>query len=110
MESGGPDSRPRVRYEAAISSDILASYAADAAREVDGVLGVVESALHRHKGVRLINDDEGLKVELHLILQWGASIPTVGLAVQNRVSEYLGRMADIHPARIDVVIDLIGPP
>ena len=33
-----------------ISSDILASYAADAAREVSGVHGLVESTIHRHKG------------------------------------------------------------
>jgi len=41
---------------ATISSDILASYAADAAREVDGVFGLVESTLHRHKGVRILGD------------------------------------------------------
>src|SRR5207253_1898192 len=45
------------RLMATISSDILARYAADAAREVDGVLGLVESALHRHKGVRVVAED-----------------------------------------------------
>src|SRR5207249_3031464 len=37
---------------ATISADILASYAADAARDVDGVHSLVESGL-RHKGVRI---------------------------------------------------------
>jgi hypothetical protein len=32
---------------ATISSDILASYAADAAREVNGVRGLVESAIRK---------------------------------------------------------------
>ena len=41
---------------ATISTDILASYAADAAREVEGVRGLVESALHRHKGVRIVDE------------------------------------------------------
>ena len=48
---------------ATISSDILASYAADAAREVDGVRGLVESALHRHKGVRIVDEDGRVRVE-----------------------------------------------
>ena len=60
---------------ATISTDILASYAADAAREVDGVRGLVESALHRHKGVRIVDEDGRERVELHLAVEWGASIP-----------------------------------
>jgi uncharacterized alkaline shock family protein YloU len=94
---------------AAISSDILASYAADAAREVEGVLGLAEHALHRHKGVRVLGDDGGFSLELHLVIVWGASIPAVGAAVQKRVVEYLRHMADLEPDRVDVVVDEIGP-
>ena len=95
---------------ATISRDILASYAADAAREVDGVQNVVESSLHRHKGVRVFEEDGKTRVELHLAVAWGASIPAVGAAVQERVVGYLHRMAQVTPDRVDVVIDLIGPP
>ena len=95
---------------ATISSDILASYAADAAREVEGVRGLVESALHRHKGVRVLEDDGRVRVELHLALEWGASVPAVGSEVQQRVAEYLGRMASVEPEAIDVVVDEIGKP
>ncbi len=92
-----------------ISSDILASYAADAAREVDGVRGLVESALHRHKGVRIVDDDGRVRVELHLAVEWGASIPNVGRDVQQRVAAYLERMAKVDPEAVDVIIDEIGP-
>jgi uncharacterized alkaline shock family protein YloU len=95
---------------ATISSDILASYAADAAREVDGVQGLVESALHRHKGVRVLESDGRVRVELHLALAWGASVPDVGTEVQRRVAEYLARMANVEPEAVDVVVDEIGPP
>ena len=95
---------------ATISRDILASYAADAAREVDGVENIVESSLHRHKGVRVFEEDGKTRVELHLAVAWGASIPAVGAAVQERVVGYLHRMAQVTPDRVDVVIDLIGPP
>jgi uncharacterized alkaline shock family protein YloU len=94
---------------ATISSDILASYAADAAREVDGVRGVVESALHRHKGVRVLEDDGRVRLELHLAIEWGASVPAVGREVQRRVAEYLARMASVDPEAVDVVVDEIGP-
>jgi uncharacterized alkaline shock family protein YloU len=91
-----------------ISSDILASYAADAAREVDGVHGLVESTLHRHKGVRVVEDNGGVRLELHLALDWGASAPAVGREVQQRVAEYLARMASVEPTAVDVVIDEFG--
>jgi uncharacterized alkaline shock family protein YloU len=94
---------------ATISSDILASYAADAAREVEGVRGLVESTLHRHKGVRVEEHDGTVRIELHLEVEWGASIPDVGREVQRSVAAYLARMASIEPQAVDVVVDEIGP-
>jgi uncharacterized alkaline shock family protein YloU len=95
---------------ASISSDILASYAADAAREVEGVRGLVESLVHRHRGVRVLEGEGAVRIELHLALDWGASVPEVGRAVQARVRDYLARMADLDPASVDVVVDEIGSP
>jgi uncharacterized alkaline shock family protein YloU len=94
---------------ATISSDILASYAADAAREVDGVRGLVESTLHRHKGVRILGENDRVRVELHLAVDWGASIQDVGREVQQRVASYLERMANVEPEAVDVVVDEVGP-
>lgn len=93
-----------------ISVDILASYAADAAREVAGVRGLVESALPRHRGVRVSEEDGAVAVELHLAVEWGVNVPELGAAVQHRVADYLGRMADFEPGSVDVVVDEIGPP
>lgn len=95
---------------ATISSDVLASYAADAAREVDGVRGLVESTLHRHKGVRVLEAEGGVRIELHLAVDWGTSIPDVGAEVQRRVAAYLAQMASVEAEAVDVVIDEIGPP
>jgi len=85
-----------------IAPDVLARYAADAAREVPGVTGLVG----RHSGVRV----EDGAFELHLAVAWGASIPRVGEAVQQRVAEYLAQMADVRPASVDVVVAEIGSP
>jgi len=92
---------------ASISQEILASYAADAAREVAGVRGLVERPLGRG-GVRVAGDDGALKLELHLAVDWGASIPELGRAVQERVREYVGRMTDLRVEAVDVIVDEIG--
>jgi uncharacterized alkaline shock family protein YloU len=94
--------------QASISADILARYAADAAREVAGVRGVSESPLPGRRGVRVATDDGAVRVELHLAVDWGASIPELGRDVQMRVREYLLRMADVDPTTVDVTIDEIG--
>lgn len=88
---------------------MLARYAADAARDVDGVRGLVASQLHRHRGVRISAEEEEVAVELHLELEWGAPIPEIGRSVQRRVSDYLHRMADARPSAVNVVVDAIGP-
>jgi len=95
---------------ASISPEVLARYAADAALEVDGVRGLVESHLPRHRAVRISGaEGEPVSVELQLVLEWGASFPEVGRVVQERVADYLARMADLRPARVDVVVAEIGP-
>jgi uncharacterized alkaline shock family protein YloU len=53
--------------------------------------------------------EDHVRVELHLAVDWGASIPEVGRAVQERVREYLLRMADVEPVAVEVIVDGIGP-
>ena len=90
---------------AVISTDVLASYAADAALEIAGVQGLVGSALHRHEGVKVSREEGRVGVELHVALDWGANAGTVGAEVQANVAERLVRMADVRPDTIDVVVD-----
>jgi uncharacterized alkaline shock family protein YloU len=98
-----------VEGQASISSDVLARYAADAAREVEGVRGLVASQLHRHRGVRIGGDNGAVTVELHLEVDWAAEIPKLGRDVQRRVLDYLERMAGSRPAAVNVVVDAVGP-
>jgi uncharacterized alkaline shock family protein YloU len=94
--------------QAIISADIVARYAADAALEVDGVRGLVESPLPGRRSVRVSGEEGDVRLELHLVVEWGASIPAVGRTVQERVREYLGRMADLDPVAVDVVVDEVA--
>jgi uncharacterized alkaline shock family protein YloU len=93
---------------ASISHEILASYAADAAREVDGVRGLVDGHLPRRGGVRVSDADGAVRIELHLAVDWGASLPELGRAVQERVREYVGRMTDLRVETVDVVVEEIA--
>lgn len=87
---------------ATISGDILARYAGDAARGVDGV-----GRLVRRRPARISEEDGLVTVELHIGVEWGAPIPAVGLAVQERVRDYLTRMADLERVIVNVVVDEI---
>lgn len=93
-----------------ISADILASYAADAALEIDGVNRLVDGTRPRHHGVKVTTDDGVVALELHLAVDWGANAPAVGSAVQMRVAEYLGRMTDLTLSTVDVIVADVGPP
>ena len=84
-----------------ISPDVLARYAADAAREVPGVHGLVG----RNDGVKVARDDAQVGVELHVALAWGANASVVGAAVQVHVADCLVRMADVRAASVDVIVE-----
>lgn len=92
-----------------ISTEVLASYAADAAREVSGVRGIVDGARSRHRGVRVSEEGGVLSVALHLGVEWGTDAADVGAAVQRRVADYLSRMSGAAVTSVDVVVDEIGP-
>lgn len=90
---------------ASVSTDVLAAYASDAALQVAGV-----APRGRRRHVRIVEREDGVSVELRLMLEWGASIGAVGRSVQERVAGYLARMAEITPRSVEVIVDEIGPP
>ena len=59
--------------------------------------------------MRVSGGSGSVRVELHVVTEWGASIPKVGKRVQERVREYLKSMADVEPAVVEVVVDAVGP-
>jgi uncharacterized alkaline shock family protein YloU len=89
-----------VEGHSVISPEVLARYALDAAAEVRG-----EHPKHR-RGARVA----GGEVEVHVVVDFGANIPTVAAEVQERVADYLQRMADQRPASVTVVVDDVARP
>jgi uncharacterized alkaline shock family protein YloU len=93
-----------------ISSEVLARYADDAAREVPGVAGLAESPLNRDRAIEISSSTDSTAVTVHLELEWGSSAPDVAREVQRRVAEYLERMASLKIGSVDVVVDGVGAP
>ena len=78
-----------------ISPEVLARYAADAAAEVPGV------HTKQRRGARVNGD----VVDVHVVVDYGASVPDVARQVQRRVLDYLAQMADARPAAVNVIVD-----
>jgi uncharacterized alkaline shock family protein YloU len=93
-----------VEGHAVISHEVLAAYARDAAREIDGVDDLV-SRPRRSGGVQIVEEDGKTIVELHVSLDWGVGAAAVGAEVQRRVAEYLTRTAGLPSVTVDVVVD-----
>ena len=92
---------------AVISHEVLAFYAAVAARQVEGVHELVGGP-RRDRGVRVAEEDGAMSVELQLALEWGAVAPEVAAEVQQRVSQYLTRTARLPSVTVDVVVSDIA--
>jgi uncharacterized alkaline shock family protein YloU len=103
-----------------ISHAVIATYAAAAAVEVPGVRGIwaghsapPEREIDPErapKGVRVNGDGQHVDLELHLVTDWGASIPDVADRVGREVRRYLTSMIQLEPAEVAVVVDEVAAP
>lgn len=84
---------------ALIATDVLASYVADAVRDVHGV-----ALVGRNDGVRVSRENGRVGVEVRVALAWGTDAAGVGAQLQTRVAESLASLAGIRPESIDVVV------
>ena len=87
-----------------ISNDVLSRYAGDAALEVEGVSGLARDA------AEISGADGAIEIDVHVELAWGAAAEGVALQVQQRVAEYIERMANVHVGSVDVVVERVGAP
>jgi uncharacterized alkaline shock family protein YloU len=123
MSDAAPAPDESVHSEAVsahISHAVIATYAAAAALEVEGVHALAGGgfrAFERRddperasRGVRVSSDGGRVALELHLVTAWGASIPAVAAEVERQVRAYLGSMIDLELAGLAVVVDDVAGP
>jgi uncharacterized alkaline shock family protein YloU len=106
------------KVHAPISPAVIATYAADAAGEVDGVyalLGGPFGSLDRRsdperaaKAVRVTSRSEGVALDVHVLVDWLPSIPGLA-AVDGAVRAYLSSMVELDDVDVTVHIDGLAP-
>jgi len=84
-----------------ISKDVLATIAAMAAKEVEGVYGVAKGQIS--KAVAITLSDDIAVIDVRLVLEHTARIPTVSQRVQSAVKEAVQNMTGITVSKVNVV-------
>ena len=88
-----------------ISEDVLASIAAGAAAEVEGISGLMNLAAKKSnaRGVRLsVDDEEGAVIDLYVMIRYGYAIPEVAEKIQNAVSGAIESMTGFAAKAVNV--------
>ena len=87
-----------------ISEDVLASIAAGAAAEVEGISGLMNLATKKTaaRGVRLSLVDNAVVVDLYVMVRYGYPIPEVAEKIQNAVSSAVEAMTGFQVKAVNV--------
>lgn len=96
-----------------IANDVLADLAGYAALESYGIVGMASPSLRDgmaqllpaaklRKGVRVNATDEGIVVDLYVVIEFGTNLAEVSHNLANRVRYVLTNTAEVHVADVDV--------
>jgi uncharacterized alkaline shock family protein YloU len=97
-----------------IADDVIATIAGKAASEVTGVhsmfggfaggISEVFGKKNYTKGIKVDNSDKGLKIDVNIIVEYGARIPDIAYEIQNRVKKAIENMTGLKIEEINVHI------
>lgn len=95
-----------------IADDVIATIAGKAASEVMGVYamsggfaGGISEVFGKKsytRGIKVDNSDKKLKIDVNIIVEYGARIPDVAYEIQNRVKKALETMTGIIVEEVNV--------
>ena len=97
-----------------ISEEVLAAISAAATLEVEGVsalsanlgsdLAELLGKKHLTKGIHVQLEEEKVKVDLSILMQYGHTIPEVGKNVQDGVKNAIESMTGLEVAEVNVAV------
>lgn len=103
-----------------ISSEVVASVAACAVREVEGVyalsmtpamdLAAILSGKNLRKGIMVAMNGEEVAISCNLIIKLGESVMTVAKNVQEAIANEVETMTGVRPTQVNVNISGIAAP
>ena len=95
-----------------ISDDVVATIAGKAALEVKGVYAMfgglaggiseVFGKKNYTKGIKVENTEKSLKIDVNIIVEYGARIPDVAYEIQNRVKKAIENMTGLKIEEVNV--------
>jgi len=96
-----------------IANDVLADLSGYAALESYGIVGMASQTLRDgvaqllpaaklRKGVKVVSTDDGIVVDLYVIIEFGTNLAEVSHNLANRVRYVLENTADVKVANVDV--------
>lgn len=97
-----------------IADDVIATIAGKAVMEVNGVYSMaggfaggiseVFGKKNYTKGIKVDNTEKGLKIDVNIIVEYGARIPDVAYEIQNRVKKVVENMTGLNVEEVNVHI------
>ena len=103
-----------------ISQEVVASVAALAVREVEGVYGLSMTAgfdiseilgkKNLRKGIRVVFQEDEIEISCNLIVRMGSAVMTVAKNVQESIANEVASITGIRPARVNVNVCGIAIP
>ena len=99
-----------------ISNDVVASIAGVAVSEVPGVYGMAGGITEIFgkkgltKGIKVEVGEKEAKIDVNIIVEYGARIPDVAFEIQNRVKKAVETMTGLKVANVNIHIQGINIP
>ena len=111
MEGSHPVDSPLGRIT--ISNEAVAQIVGRAAAESYGVVGMASRgrvprllARDRHtQGIAVRGSPEGLRIDLHVVVEYGLNLAEVASTVRSRVGYEVGRLTGLPVASVEVHVD-----
>jgi len=101
-------------YEKKIADDVIATIAGKSALEVNGVFsmsggfaGGISEVFGKKsytKGIKVDNNEKGLKIDVNIIVEYGARIPDVAYEIQSKVKNAIENMTGLKVEEVNVHI------
>lgn len=99
-----------------IENNVIATIAGMAAMKSYGIVGMASKSAtdgllellkfeNISKGIKVITEDDKLTIEIHVVLEYGVKISTVGENIIENVKFYIKDLTGIEPYNVEVVVE-----
>ncbi|MDK8275640.1 Asp23/Gls24 family envelope stress response protein [Peptoniphilus duerdenii] len=99
-----------------IENNVIATIAGMAAMKSYGIVGMASKSAtdgllellkfeNISKGIKVLTEDDRLMIEIHVVLEYGVRISTVGENVIDNVKFYIKDLTGIEPYNVEVIVE-----